>query len=140
MIDKDKSLISKKDTIFSKISNFFKNIFHCFNKKLVIFEEPKDDENEAFQKQSEITEKKISKNNEFLEIYLDDYVEDSDDEYNYEKIQTSENDKKNFFKLYENVKNGNIDMNYLSGNDLVKINLMLKEEMNLKINANDIKN
>lgn len=141
MSNKEKSLIPKKDTIFNKITNFFKNIFYSFKKKLVIEEEVNINDSVIFSNEKEleiINENKTSKNNEFLEIYLDDCIEDIDDnyEYNYKKIQISENDKKNFFKLYDNVKNGNIDMNYLGGSDLVRINLMLKEEMTLKSNEN----
>ncbi len=140
MIDKDKSLIPKKDAIFNKIYNFFKNIFYSFKKKLVIEEEVNVNDRAIFsnEKELEINENKIPKNNKFLEIYLEDCIEDISDnyEYNYTKIQMSENDKKSFFKLYDNVKSGNIDMNYLGGSDLVRINLMLKEEMSLKSNGN----
>lgn len=146
MIDKEKGLIQKKDTIFNKISNFFKTIFYSFNKKIVIEENVNANDNDSIifsnETKLEINENRTTKSNRFLEIYLEDCIEDIDDnyEYNYTKIQTTENDKKNFFKLYENVKNRNIDMNYLGGNDLVRINLMLKEEISLKSNGNSDNN
>lgn len=132
MIDKDKSLIIKKENIFSKISKFLKNFFGIFKKKEIKQEEIEtNDINIVQEKQTQ-----IAGENELLTIYLEDYLEniDLDYEYTYPKSENLDEDKRRFFKLYEDVKNGKIDMNYLSGNDLVRINLMLKEEYSLKAN------
>lgn len=154
MIDKNKSLIPKEKSFFNKISNFFKNIFSIFNKKNIEKQKENLEElnNEERKENSNKTENftfiendnrennsKNSQNNKFMEIYLEDYFEtdeelESNDELKSSKIENLEESKKNFFRLYNDVKAGNVDMNYLSGSDLVKINLMLKEELNLKKN------
>lgn len=44
-------------------------------------------------------------------------------------INDTEIDKKEFFELYKNVKNGNVSMDNLMINDLIKVLLMVKNEV-----------
>lgn len=44
-------------------------------------------------------------------------------------VKDTESDKKEFFELYKNVKNGNISMDNLMINDLIKVLLMMKNEV-----------
>ena len=44
-------------------------------------------------------------------------------------INNTEIEKKEFFELYKNVKNGNVSMDNLMINDLIKVLLMMKNEV-----------
>lgn len=97
MVDKDKSLKVKSDSIFQKIINCFRNIFKKRNK----------------------------------EIDID--IEEINYEENFEETIES-NDKNEFFKLYQDVKDGNKKLDDLDPFDLVRVNLMLTQEADIQIN------
>lgn len=104
MIDKNKSLIKSEKNIFKRFIDFIKNIFKKKNPDY----------------------KKI--NEEDTSKQITEFKEEGTDTI--ENNQPTEKEK--FFKIYSEVKFHNINMNELSPSDLIKFNLVMKEEIRLK--------
>jgi len=106
MIDKDKSLKVKTNSIFEKICicirNLFRNNHSSLNK-----------------------EETTLKENIDTKIENIDYVENQ---------QEKENGKTEFFKLYQDVKSGIVNIEDLDAFDVVRINLMLTQEVDIQTN------
>lgn len=103
MVDKDKSLKIKSNSIFEKICDYFRNFFR---KKKNIFE----------------TE----------EINLKEDI-DIEEVANQQEVQ-SETEKTEFFKLYQDIKSGKANLDDLDTFDLVRVNLMLTQEIDIQTN------
>lgn len=97
-------LIERKESIFTKIKNFFLRKFGSKNKSA--------NENIVVQNVTETKE-----NN----------------------VKTYEDDKKEFLQLYEDSKNGKIDLLSLSPEILEKMCILLEEEIKIKEKNNDMK-
>lgn len=104
MGDKNKALVVTTKSIFDKIKNFFKNIFGKKNTE----ENPSDE--------------KI-KNAEISERVMEE-IENS--------IETDVTDEKSeFFKKYNDFKEGKISASDFEGAEKVRLNLILNEELNI---------
>ena len=139
------SLIPIKENILKKIFNFFKGLF--FKKECLISESEENVKERLLEttKNAEIDFDKKSINEETTSIVGS---ENDDNDlfkkfakagYIYEEQQfiddiNPEEDKREFFKLYENVKNKVISIKDLSGIDLIRINQIIKNEVNIKQN------
>ncbi len=105
MIDKNKSLIKSKKNIFKRFIDYIKNIF-----KKKIPDDKKINEKDSSEQITEVKEKE--------EV---------------DKIKNNQQtEKEKFFKIYSEVKSRNIKMDELSPSDLIKFNLVMKEEIRLK--------
>lgn len=139
------SLIPIKENIFKKVFNFFKGLF--FKKELLIIQ-PEENIEEVALETSENTEIDFNQKS-IIEETADSVMSENDENdlfkqfakvgYVYEEHEfvddiNPEEDKKEFFKLYENVKNKIISIKDLNGIDLIKINQMIKNEVNIKQN------
>ena len=111
MIDKDKSLIKAEKNIFKRFLNFFKSIF-----------KKKEYKTEQSTKVQQLDEDKIE---QFADTQ--EPVKDKISELN------GKDEKNKFFKLYSEVKYNNIEMSNLNSKDLLKVNLIIKEEIKLKL-------
>lgn len=104
----NKSLIVKKnDSIFDKIINFFKSIFH---------------------KKADIKNIKLK---EVENISEKNNIENVTKEDNTNEIEKMNKEK--FFKLYEDVKSEKINIEDLSISEIIVINAMLKGEIDIKL-------
>lgn len=111
MVDKDKSLKVKSDSIFEKIRDCIRNFFRN-NSSLDVEEENALKEN------------------------IDTKIENINLAENLEKEQDKQNEtaKTEFFKLYQDVKSGKIDIDELDAFDVVRVNLMLTQEADIQTN------
>lgn len=101
MAEKENELLKYEGSIFKKIINWFKKLFHR-NDTLPV------------QKNKEKPNTEVN---------------------NQEKTETiSKEEKDKFFKLYEDVKAGKVDVNSLSFEELERFNTIISEEINLKKN------
>lgn len=110
MVDKDKSLKVKSDSIFEKIRDCIRNLFRGnsdldFNEELTL------------------------KENIDTEIENIDNVETAN-----EQEPQKETAKTEFFKLYQDVKAGKVDIDSLDAFDVVRVNLMLTQEIDIQTN------
>lgn len=103
MENKNNSLIVVTKSIFDKIKNFFRNIF---NKKVI-----KDMPSENLNKVEDI----------------DTIAEKIEEEIG----SNSEDDKKEFFKKYNDLKNEKVDASDFTGAEKVKLSSILDEELNI---------
>ncbi len=139
-MDKNKSLIENKKSIFNKVINFFKKIFwrketqNCIEKIDDLKIENKSEVKHVIKPITSILkEDEIS---EDIELY--EYEEEIDpEEVNFEKYNenreyNSQDEKNNFFDLYNNIKEEKVDINNVDIIDLFQVNLLLKEEQKLK--------
>ena len=139
-MDKNKSLIENKKSIFNKVINFFKKMFwrketqNCIEKIDDLKIENKSEVKHVIKPITSILkEDEIS---EDIELY--EYEEEIDpEEVNFEKYNenreyNSQDEKNNFFDLYNNIKEEKVDINNVYIIDLFKVNLLLKEEQKLK--------
>lgn len=138
------SLIPIKENIFKKVFNFFKGLF--FKKEYLISQPEKNDEvplenhentKMDLNKKSVIVEKiNIAKtesdNNDLFKQFAK--IGYTYEEHHFIEDINPEEDKKEFFKLYEKVKNKVISIKDLSGIDLIRINQIIKKEVNIKQN------
>ncbi len=139
-MDKNKSLIENKKSIFNKVINFFKKMFwrketqNCIEKIDDLKIENKSEVKHVIKPITSILkEDEIS---EDIELY--EYEEEIDpEEVNFEKYNenreyNSQDEKNNFFDLYNNIKEEKVDINNVDIIDLFQVNLLLKEEQKLK--------
>lgn len=139
-MEKNKSLIENKKSIFNKVINFFKRIFwkqeaqNCIEKIDDLKPENKSEEKKVINPITSILkEEEIS---EDIELY--DYEDDIDPEevnfenYNEDRKYNSQDEKNKFFDLYNNIKEEKVDINNVDIIDLFQVNLLLKEEQKLK--------
>lgn len=139
-MDKNKSLIENKKSIFNKVINFFKKLFcreetqNCIEKIDDLKIENKSEEKDVIKPITSILkEDEIS---EDIELY--EYEEEIDPEevnfenYNENRKYNSQDEKNNFLDLYNNIKEEKVDINNVDIIDLFKVNLLLKEEQKLK--------
>lgn len=139
------SLIPIKENIFKKVFNFFKGLF-LKKERLII--QPEENIEEVSLETSENTEIDFNQKS-IIEETADSVMSENDENdlfkqfakagYVYEEHEfvddiNPEEDKKEFFKLYENVKNKIISIKELNGIDLIRINQMIKNEVNIKQN------
>lgn len=104
MIDKDKSLIKQEKNVFKKFAYYFINIFKRIK-------------NRKIKESVEIDfAQKTEENNSAQEL----------------KQQNSSLEKANFFKIYNNIKSGNTDIDDLQIDDLLKFNIIIEKEIELK--------
>lgn len=134
--------IPKKPNIFKRIFQLIKNIFV---KDIKLLAEPTQQPEKQQPVESiipdtspSLIQEKLDTNietNNLYEAFIKNgyilkkqaYIEDI----------SPEEDKKRFFKLYENVRNGKINITQLNAIDLIRVNQMLKNEVNIKLtNAN----
>lgn len=110
MVDKDKSLKVKSDSIFEKIRDWIRNIFRS-NSSLNV--------EEAILKES-----------------INTKIENINSTENLEKEQDKQKEtaKTEFFKLYQDVKSGKINIDELDVFDVVRVNLMLTQEIDIQTN------
>ncbi len=123
MEDKNNGLMKSNNSIFKRIINWFKNIF----KKPTVSDNKETKENNIKLESSKQPENKP-------ELIYDYGSEETilEDEPVLNEKQNSE--KQRFFELYNNVKDGKIDVKDLSMEDLKKYNAMIREEVSLKFN------
>ncbi len=101
MENKNNGLIVVTKSIFDKIKDFFKNIFS----KKVTEEISHEVSNQKEDNVLEVVQKEIETN--------------------------QQKDKKEFFKKYNELKEGKISASDFTGSEKVKLNLMLDEELNI---------
>lgn len=136
MIEKNKSLVLKKDTIFSKIKSVFKNIFgRIFNNKDNA--EETNIVNKDIENHFKIEEKKVLKENN------EEIIEDSNDiesednffkKHNYIHDLDHEEQKKKIFALYKEVKEGKKSFDDLNAMELIQVTRLFEEEVKLMEN------
>ena len=137
---KNKSLIENNKSIFIKVIIFFKKMFwrketqNCIEKIDDLKIENKSEVKHVIKPITSILkEDEIS---EDIELY--EYEEEIDpEEVNFEKYNenreyNSQDEKNNFFDLYNNIKEEKVDINNVDIIDLFQVNLLLKEEQKLK--------
>ncbi len=108
MVDKDKSLKVKSDSIFEKIRDCIRNLFRS---------------NSSLDSEEELT----------LKENIDTKIESIDNIEPVQEIQ-KETAKTEFFKLYQDVKSGKVDIDSLDAFDVVRVNLMLTQEIDIQTN------
>lgn len=133
MIKDNKSLIIKKETIFKKFINFFRNIFK--KEKHNVQNDLKNiyNYNNSYEKYKFSADENIFLDYDLSEIITNPEFYNDFKEYNYEDNINYNLEKAYFFNLYKNIKSGIIKLDALKNTDLIKINQMLKEEVKLKI-------
>lgn len=140
-----KSLIQVKENILKKIKAFFEKLF--INKTKIDISQIKTFEEQYLSKE-ELQERKIKKENEekeakyYQELFenLDNFAvnenleEDFIEEYeeNESKEERKILSKEQFFKVYENIKNGTGNIEKLAIMDLLKMEALLREEISIK--------
>ena len=111
---KDKYLIVRKESVFSKIKNWFSGIF-------------------VKDKIQEETENIVENTNNITENTNSTFENRNNNIKNADNIQSSreifEENKARFMELYNNVKNGEVDVNTLDEETAEKICKLLKEEI-----------
>lgn len=137
---KNKDLLIKNESFFSKIATFLrKYLFKKRNMKNA--EYPTDTQlNLDSELKNEIIENFTYSEEEEKAIYSGEYdlgeVESNAYEKNIIKL-SDEEEKRRFLEIYNNYKDGLLDVSCIKGADLYKINKLLEEE--IKIIDNNIK-
>ena len=131
MDEKGTSLIKSEDSIFKKISNWFKNLFGKKNN-----DSPKEEliENSS-ENNIEVQESSDSQtSNDFSEFVFNfDNCEEILSEISEDIEEEPKKDtKKKFFELYSDIKDGIVDIKDLSLEDLKKFNIMVQEEISIR--------
>ena len=122
-MDKNKSLIEyKKESIVSRVINFFKSIFQ--KNKINTIE---NNNNNIIDNKTDV----ISSSNKLnVEKELDGKIVEIED-------RSIESDKAEFFKVYNDFKERKIAINELSFYDVIRITKMFNEENNIYIKAKE---
>ena len=139
------SLIQVKENIFKKIKSFFEKLF--IKKSKIDMSQTKTFEEQYLSKE-QLEEMKIKKEKEEKEAkYYQELFENLDNFVVNENLEEDfinefeENDfkeertilsKEEFFKTYENIKNGTENIEKLAIIDLLKIEALLREEISIK--------
>lgn len=129
MENKGKELIEyKKQSIISKVFNFFKNIF--FKKENNISNVSDVESNNAYLKKESISN--IETNNFIIpkEITSCNNAIENKSNINQEN-ETNENEKERFFKIYNDFKENRLKIEDVGTYDILKIQKMLEEENNI---------
>ena len=129
-----KSLISKKDSIITRLKNKLIQLFSFPNRS-----------KKDFFKEEKIVDNLSSDESDDVNIFsLDDiYIEDDDLAFAYNNITSKKmepmiSDKNTYDLVMEKLKAGEISDDELAISDLLKINLMLESEIDIKMNKYDI--
>ena len=153
-LDEIKGLIEVKQNIFEKIANFFKSKFvsnekeinslkiRTFEEKLLTKEEQEEKKREREEDRKLAEYYRSLMENADIELEVDEDVPE-DDAYiwdeDFEAEETTEDNikKDEFFQIYESIKNGTESVDNLSIKELLKVELMLKSEINMKLEKID---
>lgn len=135
MVDKDKNLIVRKETIFNKLINFFKNLFRFKkNKKVEIFETYEEKVEKIDIEEYKINEE-ASNNESYDDVFEEIINEEELIKHEFKQDLNYETEKERLFKLYNDVKSDKKQIESLDGIDLIRINQLLKEELKLRKNS-----
>lgn len=138
MIEKNKSLILKEESIFSKIKGIFKKIFNIiFSTKCDKDTDNKDVTNITTEKSMDYLEP-----SEDVQILKDINQVDNNSsniackndvfkKYNYVHDLNHTEQKKKIFELYKDIKEGRKDFDDLSAMELIQITKLFREEISL---------
>lgn len=130
MIDRDKSLIIKIDTLVNKIVNFFKRIFRI-KKKNIVEETVTTSESKNKISKSDLKIEDVITQDNILEIIKNKYYIHSTP-YEFPQDLDYEEEKKRVFDLYTNVKMGKVQIKELDASDLIKIHQLSENELNYR--------
>lgn len=167
MLDNNKNLIVVRNSIFKKLSNFFKKIFkikeynnieenssisnndnHLENMsdtKVVNNDQIIENNNLINSNQIELVDMFTSEDeNNFLKEGALDILNNSEYnsnfiEYKFKQDLDYNKEKEKIFDVYNDIKNGKTDIDELDNMTLIEINQMLKAEMDFKMCKNDKK-
>lgn len=166
MLDNNKNLIVVKNSIFKKISNFFKKFFkitkhnnieenlsasnndnqlrNMSDTKMVNNDPITEDNNLIISNQIELVDMVESEDeNIFLKEGTLDILNNSEYysnfiEYKFKQDLDYNEEKKRIFDVYSDVKNGKIDIDKLDNITLIQINQMLKAEIDFKMAKSNV--